>query len=206
MGDYAFYGSTGLTNITIPSSVTSMGYYAFSRIPSITVTVPFTEGNQPSGWDSNWNGTDSGTVTVKYQSIAKVEPKNIEDWEYETDTATNTITIKKYKGSDTEVIIPNSINGVKVTQIGTESYTTQEPFLWDDTIRTKIKGTYAYKQETTSSVVVSDGIEKIGAFSFIDSVNLTKVKLPNSVTMIGDYAFGGCTSLTSVLIPDNVKR
>lgn len=39
----------------------------FGYIPSITVNVPFTEGNKPSGWDSSWNYTDSGTVTVNYK-------------------------------------------------------------------------------------------------------------------------------------------
>ena len=38
---YAFYASQGLTKITIPSSVTSIGYSAFSNCTSLTeITIP----------------------------------------------------------------------------------------------------------------------------------------------------------------------
>ena len=41
IGDYAFYGCSGLTSITIPNSVTSIGDYAFKYCSGITsVTIP----------------------------------------------------------------------------------------------------------------------------------------------------------------------
>ena len=45
-----------------------------------------------------------------------VEPENIADWEY-TEEDDGTITLTSYKGTDTTVIIPNSINGKKVKKI-----------------------------------------------------------------------------------------
>jgi BspA type Leucine rich repeat region (6 copies) len=40
IGDYAFYGCTGLTSVTIPNSVTSIGQYAFSYCSGLTsVTI-----------------------------------------------------------------------------------------------------------------------------------------------------------------------
>ena len=67
IGNRAFSGCDNLLNITIPSSVTTMGSGVFSYIPSITVNVPFKEGEQPSGWDANWNQTNSDcTITVNY--------------------------------------------------------------------------------------------------------------------------------------------
>ena len=63
----AFAGCTSLTNITIPESVTTIKYDAFIDIPSITVNVPFKEGETPEGWDAGWNRTDSDcVVTVNY--------------------------------------------------------------------------------------------------------------------------------------------
>ena len=41
-----------------------------------------------------------------------VEPENIGDWKY-TEEDDGTITINRYKGSETTVIIPNYINGKK---------------------------------------------------------------------------------------------
>ena len=67
IGDQAFSGCDNLLNITIPASVTTMGSEVFGIIPSITVNVPFKEGEQPSGWDANWNQTNSDcTITVNY--------------------------------------------------------------------------------------------------------------------------------------------
>ena len=41
IGDYAFYGCTGLTSITIPDGVTSIGTYAFSGCTGLTsITIP----------------------------------------------------------------------------------------------------------------------------------------------------------------------
>ena len=41
IGDYAFYGCSGLTSVTIPNSVTSIGNYAFYDCSGLTsVTIP----------------------------------------------------------------------------------------------------------------------------------------------------------------------
>jgi hypothetical protein len=40
IGDYAFYGCTGLTNVTIPSSVVSIGYSAFAYTGLTSITIP----------------------------------------------------------------------------------------------------------------------------------------------------------------------
>ena len=67
IGINAFQCCTELKNITIPESVTTIKYDAFIDIPSITVNVPFKEGETPEGWDADWNHTDSDcVVTVNY--------------------------------------------------------------------------------------------------------------------------------------------
>ena len=63
----AFLNCTSLTEITIPASVTTMEGNVFGDIPSITVHVPWKEGEKPDGWDENWAETRSDyTITIDY--------------------------------------------------------------------------------------------------------------------------------------------
>ena len=68
IGAQAFFNCILLADIVIPSSVTTMSNYAFSSIPSITVHVPWKEGEKPEGWADAWNYPDSPdyTITVDY--------------------------------------------------------------------------------------------------------------------------------------------
>ena len=56
-----------LKEITISESVTTMGDHVFYKIPSITIHVPWKEGEKPEGWADDWNSTGSNcTITVDY--------------------------------------------------------------------------------------------------------------------------------------------
>ena len=67
IGNHAFLNCTSLTEITIPASVTTMEGNVFGDIPSITVHVPWKEGEKPDGWDENWAETRSDyTITIDY--------------------------------------------------------------------------------------------------------------------------------------------
>ena len=68
IGTQAFSECRNLLNITIPASVTTMGSEVFQGNPILTsVNVSFKEGEQPAGWNENWNVLSDGyTVTVNY--------------------------------------------------------------------------------------------------------------------------------------------
>ena len=71
IGTYAFYGCDSLQNIDISSNVTSMGSAVFNGISSITVNVPFKEGELPDSWEEDWNKSGNFesdiTPTVNYK-------------------------------------------------------------------------------------------------------------------------------------------
>ena len=95
-----------------------------------------------------------------------------------------TYTVTGYDGSDTVIVIPDSVGGIPVTAIAKDAF----------------KG----KQRITS-ITVPDSVTSIGSDAFRDCSSLVSVVIGDSVTSIGSYAFSGCDSLVSVTIPDSVE-
>ncbi len=66
IGNYAFYGCSLLTSITIPESVTSIGNYAFYNCSSLTsVTFENTE-----GWWRSTSGSATSGTSISSSSLA----------------------------------------------------------------------------------------------------------------------------------------
>ena len=62
---------------------------------------------------------------------------------------------------------------------------------------------FAY-HDLIKTVVFGEGIECLGAETFMRYWNIEKIILPSSLKYIGGWAFYGCTRLTEVIIPANV--
>ncbi|MDE7433438.1 MAG: leucine-rich repeat protein [Lachnospiraceae bacterium] len=95
------------------------------------------------------------------------------------------IYIEEYKGTDSKVVIPESINGKKVTAIGVHAFA---------------------ECKTLEEVVIPDTVTEICAWSFADCSNLKKVKISNNAEYIGGSAFMYCSSLTGIEIPDSITE
>lgn len=57
---------------------------------------------------------------------------------------------------------------------------------------------------TITSIVIEDGVTRIGNYAFYYMQNVTNVSIPDSVTVIGMHAFGYCNRLTKLTIPETV--
>lgn len=55
------------------------------------------------------------------------------------------------------------------------------------------------------SLVIPNGVTKIGNSAFYLLKKLNSVSIPNTVTSIGDYAFISCYNISTVVIPGSVK-
>lgn len=162
-------------------------------------------GNAEKGIEAQYS-VQIGTRTIKFSKpIAKVEPDNVADWEYVIDDD-GYITITCYKGNDTKVVIPNSINGVEVRRINTEKgkSNSQSYSLWADSICNE-KGKYSSVdipgQGTITEVTVSEGIEEIGSEVFASSVALEKLNLPTTLRKLGRFVILYCPKLNELNIP-----
>ncbi len=60
------------------------------------------------------------------------------------------------------------------------------------------------QRESIKSVIIEDGITKIGNGAFNECTNLTRVTIPESVTVIDMWAFNACRKLPDVTLPDRI--
>ena len=66
-------------------------------------------------------------------------------------------------------------------------------------------GWYSYRDKITS-VIIEDGVTKLGTYVFRNMTAMTSVSIPDSVTSIGHFAFHKCTGLTGITIPGSVTE
>ena len=180
IGYDAFYYCNSLLNVTIPSSITSLGEYAFDCCHSLlSVTIP-------SGVETLEEGTFYECLSLLNITIPKSVTYLSSDV-FELCASLQSITLPDSItriGSDfgkcsslSNIIIPSG-----VTQI--RGYTFQDCVL-------------------LSSVTIPDTVTKIGAYAFQGCASLSSITIPVGVTIIEDYAFQDCVSLSNIIIPDN---
>ena len=189
IGPSAFAGCSGLTDITIPYTVTSIGELAFADCPGLTNV--FFEGRLPARPGPGQLFENSQNVTVFYHpGIAGLnttfEGRPTKPW---TDPAAADFTFQQvgsaffitcYKGSNGNVVIPDTIYGMPVTSMGDRTF---QWFLYGNKL---------------ANVTVSFNVTNIGSFAFSGCTNLSNVRILGNINTIGSSAFIGCRRLQGV--------
>ena len=126
------------------------------------------------------------------------------------------ITITGYRGTIRQVIIPETIEGIRVTEIGAQAFYDKQ--LTNVTIPSSVTiiGRQAFAENQLTSIIIPNSVITIGDEAF-DPNRLTSLTIGNRVTSIGENAFAGNwdwngntdlarpgNSLTNVVIPNNV--
>ena len=116
------------------------------------------------------------------------------DYKYCLNDEGNGIVITGYTGAGGKVYIPAKIEEVSVVEIGENAF----------------RGNSRERQnprpgDSITSVVIPNGVRKIGRGAFSDCRNLISVTLPDTVVEIREVAFRGCTTLISANIPAGLK-
>ena len=176
IGDYAFYGCTALTSVTIGNSVTTFGEEAFNGCDALKevyckpTTPPSLDGSNVF----DYNASDRKI----YVPTASVDAyKAADGW-------------KEY--ADAIVAMPIPSNQIWYTSSNGKIV---KPYETDDFGANITSNTY----ENGVGVITFDGdVTAIGYMAFYDCSALTSVTIPNSVTTIVYRAFNNCDALKEV--------
>ncbi len=142
---------------------------------------------------------------VKHCYVPPVEPPVVEPTvEFEYENGNTGIIITKYTGTATDVTIPDTINGIAVTEIGEGAFKANETItnvVIPDSV-THIYPTAFSNCKLLETVKLSANLTAIGYEAFYRCLNLTEITIPETCLQIGSSAFAKCEALTSVVIPE----
>ena len=182
LGNYVFYGCSGLTSLTLPSSVTSIGDGVFSGCSGLTsLTIPSGVISIGKWAFSRCSGLTSMTIPSGVTSIG--------DQTFDGCSGLTSLTLPSgvtsigdmaFEGCSglTSLTIPSG-----VTSIGYSAF---------------------YGCSGLTSLTIPSSVTEIGESAFRDCSGLTSLTLPSGVTSIGESAFRDCSGLTSLTLPSSV--
>ena len=180
--DSAFSFCRSLSEIVIPSSVTSIGKGAFSYCVSLSeIVIP---SSVTSIGDSAFSSCDSLSKIVIPSSVTSIG-----------------------KGaffrchSLSEIVIPSS-----VTSIGDGAFYdcgSLSEIIIPSSV-TSIGGSAFSRCYSLSEIVIPSSVTSIGDSAFSYCRSLSEIVIPSSVTSIGKGAFSRCVSLSEIVIPSSV--
>lgn len=116
--------------------------------------------------------------------------------------------IIKYKGEDSEVVIPEEINKIPITEIGDNAFKENkniEKLIIPSSI-TSIGKSAFYGCTSLKTIEFSQGLLNIGKLAFSSCRLLENLKLPDTLKIIDEFAFSECSSLKKIDIPYSVTE
>ena len=138
-------------------------------------------GSKDCGWTVTIKENDKDykiSSTGKIGEIEKVEGSS-SDWEVEGNA------VVKYLGNDNDIVIPNYVDGKKITEIGTEIFG---------------------GSDKTGTLTISEGIKVIGEYAFAGCNFTGELVLPNTVKEIKNQAFISCKGFSgNLVLPDSLE-
>ena len=205
LGYNCFYGCTSLTSITIPNSVTSLDMSCFQSCSSLTsITIP---DSVTSLRENCFYGCTSLTSITIPNSVTSLGYNCFRDCT-----------------SLTSVILSNSVTSLPsycfsgCTSLASitipDSVTSLENFCFSGctslasiTIPDSVTSLTSYCFQLCSgltSITIPNSVTSLGDSCFYSCTSLASITIPDSVTSLGNFCFYGCTSLTSITIPNSV--
>jgi len=241
IGDEAFFKCRNLQVVTIPANVT--------RIEFVTRVVP-ARFNYISHNSENFGGCNlllSSQAALKqrgyhekfyskkignYEVILTDDYKGLKILEAKFNVVYAVTSQRQHfyeRAQIPDVVIPTSIEGMVVKEIGSSSFKYSESLNSEGHVRTTDSNS-TYVPCITNSVTIPEEVEYIGEKAFSSNLfrsvvfptnsklriignsafsyckQLSSVTLPSTLRIIGNSAFSDCEQLSSVMIPEGVTE
>ena len=190
-----FYHCEALETIILPGTIRNIFTYAFDGCTSLTIhgqAGTYSEEYANENDISFEAFTDSEFSEFGYEASPEEEERKarlLEEkeeldrlWDYE-ELGDGTLEITGYKGSDVDIEIPDHIGEMSVVSVG------------DSALYSNYAG--------LKSLVIPEGIVKLGPRAFCDNDYLEDVTFPESMRVIEDCAFSGC-GLKHIILPSEI--
>ena len=221
IGNNAFYYCFTIKEITIPVNVTNIGDSAFDGCEKLE-SVTFEAKNTSISSSAFDNCSKLATVYCYKNSLAdsyfsdtaytKIYlddeiASHDTDFQYTVNSDGKSVTVSKYIGNDSNVVIPSMLGGYPVTVIGRFAFQNNQNIV-SVKIPTGIteigQGAFALCRNMTE-ISITDSVTKIGVQAFFECRQLESLTLPAQLTTISNWAFSSCSNLKSINIPSRVS-
>ena len=229
IGEDAFWNCTSLTSVVLPPSLKSISSYAFEDCTALeTITLPASLAkidrnaflnsglrsvHLPAGLteidDKAFAGCENLTVTANPGTYAyawaidngyiKAEmPASM--FRYTVESG-ETVSITGYTGKQTDVWVPERIEGLPVASVNLRGYSAITSVRLPSSLKTigAFEGCYSLKE-----ITIPEGVTALPDHAFDHCYALRRVSLPSTLKSIGTEAFDRCTGLTEIVIPEGV--
>ena len=195
ISDYALSSCQSLKYLTIPDSVTSIGWLALYVSRELSFIEVDENNPEYKSIDGNLY-TKDGETLIQY-AIGK------KDTSFTIPNGVKVVDVGAFWRAVnlTSVIIPDSVLCIRGSAfVGCESLLS---IAIPDSV-TEIESDVFSSCSSLETVTLSNYLESIPFATFQDCTSLTNIVIPSSVTYIDANAFRNCTSLKSIVIPDSV--
>lgn len=228
IGDYFFYSLNKMTDVSLPDTLTVIGYSAFSHCVCLEhITLP--DSLERIGYHAFSDCTKLKDIVIPnnvttintgaFSNCTSLEAVTIPE-------AVTTIECALLFGCKNlkSVSIPNGVTTIEseafaecvslstielpdsVTEIGVGAFHVCKS-LTDIVVPNSvaiIEGYTFHLCDNLKTIVLPEGMTRIDEYAFASCTNLKSIEISDGTTKIGNSAFEGCTGLTDITIPDSV--